>query len=338
MHESLMLFEPLDVLSVRDGRPFSAGASATPTATSVFPTPSTMFGAAADAIGAMPIRVRGPLLASQQGEQWEACFPTPHDVVIDLDAKNQEVQRLNWALDEARDRPAVAHEHGPVVGPKGTGATPPDSFINNNSMKSYLGGNDPRVQLRSLQRVERQHHVGLAIGHESMLYHASMIRLRSDQRLAVFVETQDELPRVTKATTLGAKGRPFNVSIVDPDKLTVPAHGLLEHEDATLVSVTLTTPGIFRNGWVPPRPDGGTLVGACTGSAQPISRKNPSGGNQRWRVDWAVPAGSTYVFRFSAAEHARRFADKLHLRCLKPDYKPQRSQGFGMCLIGKAGT
>ena len=348
----VMLFQATDVLSFRDGRPFNAGAAFTPSAQSVFPSPSTMFGAVTDILGGFPVAVRGPMLAmpNTHGEH-ESWLPIPVDVVpvpekLGQPAQpNQQWTRLRWALDDIDQRPGVETETGIVAGPIDEGSTPPGMYMRTAAMNSYLAGAVPFIRDSSLKAITRQTQTGLARGHEGMLYEASMLRLDASQQIAVLVETNEPVPRGVVSGRLGGRGRPVNVDVANVDELALPKCGLGPDDDNVILSVTLVTPGLFRNGWIPPRPDGGTLIGAATGSPVAMSRMQSGRGQKRgsqsslpeWRVDWAVPPGSTYVYRFSAPAHAQRFADKLHLRCLKPDYKPQRSQGFGLCLIGKAG-
>ena len=121
------IIEPLDPLIVRDGRPFYATPGARAKSLS-FPFPSTTTGgvrtrAGQDANGrfdeanipaVLDIRVRGPLLAEQDGNSLRLLVPAPLDaVVFDASTADKTVQR----------RYLAPVEHGDAVVDMPTGVT-----------------------------------------------------------------------------------------------------------------------------------------------------------------------------------------------------------------------
>ncbi|WP_207770315.1 type III-B CRISPR module-associated Cmr3 family protein, partial [Frankia canadensis] len=86
-HAVWVLLHPLDVVTFRDGRPFTVGVAATGRTT--MPRPSTLGGAVQAIFGTNaatnPKRIVGPVLVRTGGSRPRVLLPAPADLVVDED-------------------------------------------------------------------------------------------------------------------------------------------------------------------------------------------------------------------------------------------------------------
>ncbi|KLL13031.1 hypothetical protein FrCorBMG51_00325 [Protofrankia coriariae] len=76
-----VLFHPLDVVTFRDGRPFTTGMTAT--AHTTLPRPTSTGGALRAVFGVNPLRIAGPVLVRTGGPRARVLLPAPADLVVD---------------------------------------------------------------------------------------------------------------------------------------------------------------------------------------------------------------------------------------------------------------
>ncbi|WP_131765447.1 type III-B CRISPR module-associated Cmr3 family protein [Candidatus Protofrankia californiensis] len=76
-----VLFHPLDVVTFRDGRPFTTGMTAT--AHTTLPRPTSTGGALRTVFGSNPLRITGPVLVRTGGPRARVLLPAPADLVVD---------------------------------------------------------------------------------------------------------------------------------------------------------------------------------------------------------------------------------------------------------------
>lgn len=81
--EAWVLLHPLDVVTFRDGRPFTTGVAAAGRTT--LPRPSSLGGAIGQAFGSNPARIVGPVLVRTGGPVPRVLLPAPADLVVDRD-------------------------------------------------------------------------------------------------------------------------------------------------------------------------------------------------------------------------------------------------------------
>jgi CRISPR-associated protein (Cas_Cmr3) len=81
--EAWVLLHPLDVVTFRDGRPFTTGVTAT--GRTSLPRPSSLGGAIGQALGSNPARIIGPVLVHTGGPVPRVLLPAPADLVLDRD-------------------------------------------------------------------------------------------------------------------------------------------------------------------------------------------------------------------------------------------------------------
>ena len=81
--QAWVLLHPLDVVTFRDGRPFTPGVAAAGRTT--VPRPSSLGGAIGQVFGSNPARIVGPVLVRTGGPVPRVLLPAPADLVMDRD-------------------------------------------------------------------------------------------------------------------------------------------------------------------------------------------------------------------------------------------------------------
>ncbi|MEU4828517.1 type III-B CRISPR module-associated Cmr3 family protein [Actinomadura sp. NPDC023710] len=353
--ERWLLFEPLDTVTVRDGRPFDAGQDSV--ARTVLPSPTTMGGAVGAAYGAspgaglrasargieVPAQLMGPLVVNRHER---LLWPVPQDVVMEQDAAERARHGISGhAPSPTRLRvesapPGVVHDLPGMSGCLVGEGDPVDGWWETRALGTYLAGGGPssRIVWSPPWRTERR--VGLAGDQdgramEGMLYSTEHLRL--DPGAGFGVRCLDG-PGAALAPTVafGGRGRGAQVhTMATAPQLPAPA---ATAQDGRLL-LYLATPAVFADGW---RPDlsvwpGCELVAAATGEPQVITTvtaDRSTGGRRAGRLMWAVPAGSVYHLRFPGENQALAAARSLEDRPLRQAEEAFATVGFGWAFTG----
>lgn len=329
-----LAIEPLDTLSVRDGRGFAAGLDTLSAA--VFPPPSTVAGAVHEALAALGGRSRfkrlsGPLLRHRAHG---LLFPWPRHVLFDVDTERVNVLRpVSGSLHDP-DVPGVLAGDGEV----------PALMMRGNDLEAVLHG---LVDLEGLaeqvasERVRElgmrwsvEPHIGLyrdehGAAVEGYLYAAQHLRLDDTVSLVARVATEQAVPGPA-VVEMGGERR--HVEIGPIADLHVPA--MPDGFPGGRIALYLATPAVFTDGWRPQLPDEVTLVGAAVDGPVPMSTR----AQQRHVLRWAVAAGSTYLLQVTGDRRearAQELARDWHDRALWQVESRLRTSGFGWCFTGR---
>ncbi|HEX5493324.1 MAG TPA: type III-B CRISPR module-associated Cmr3 family protein [Mycobacteriales bacterium] len=369
MSTAWVVLQPLDVLTFRDGRPFSAGLTAL--ARSTFPRPTSTGGAIKALFGAEPARIHGPLLADV-GPPAALLLPAPADIVVD---------RVSGAA--RRLHPDDLPEHDPGVAglvcdldgvdsvngpgrlrlPHGSGE-PAQAFLDTDALGRYLAG-DPADALDTLsgggaatapERLVSERRVGLARHARShtagrtavpgFLYLAEFLRFppAGEDRIgfACRVEFDDRVPAPrTDVVRFGGEGRQARVTVwsSDEDRSGEPGGQGGPGEPLSLPD----PPPDVSDGRVllylasPAVFTGGWMPPLDSGArlvAACVTGPEPVA-SQAFRLRWAVAAGSVYFLQFTTGPAASRFVETYHNTCLPQAHERLRTVGFGLCLTGR---
>ncbi len=114
MSAAWVFLRPLDVVSFRDGRPFSAGL--TSTARSTLPRPTSTGGAIKTVFGTEPVSIEGPVLVDPT-EPATLLLPAPADLVVDEHTGS--ATRLHPDNPDASTPPGVVTDLDPHDAPAG---------------------------------------------------------------------------------------------------------------------------------------------------------------------------------------------------------------------------
>lgn len=351
-HRAWALFQALDVLTFRDGRPFSTGM--TSTARTTMPRPTSTGGALNRVFGASPQEIAGPLLVSLLSPS-TVLLPAPLDLVVE----NQTWRRLH---PDAADSAGVVSDLSERDGLEdfqllGGGGEPSPRLLDTASMTAYLDGR-PEVALDVLtstvgqEPLVRERRLGLArhprsvsgVGRTAVpgfLYLAEFWRpaVRYEEHLWFGCRVWFDDDRVPAAAAgvvpLGGEGRQSRVVVVAETDATAPRLPArpTDYPDGRLL-LYLATPSVFPDGWLPPAAPGLTVTAACVPGPQPITGWSPADQAAR-PLRWAVDAGSVYFLTFDDPAAAQRFAERYHGRCLPQAERWMQTVGFGMCLVGR---
>jgi CRISPR-associated protein Cmr3 len=339
MDERGVLFEPIDVLQFRDGRPFDAGADALARSMAM-PTPSTIAGAVVSAFGSKVRRIRGPVAATWSSpEDVTGYVPAPNDLVLDPRGGNQTFTRLSW--DRVATTPSV-RGNDVCRGPEGTGDPAVGRMISVGALTEYLAGSATKA-IRELApgakapfQVRHELRTGVAIGDSTdrtgFLYSGQFVRTHpgpgshTHAGYAALLRSDSAVARRT--VRLGGEAGQVEVTACLPHALKLPPVPTVAPNAFLLVY--LATPAIFAGGWRPPLRPEIELIGACLTGPDAIA----SGSSGRWSVGAAVPAGAVYLLRFMSEDWALEFAARAHGRCLAQAHDDLARKGFGLCFTG----
>jgi CRISPR type III-B/RAMP module-associated protein Cmr3 len=351
-HRAWVLFQALDVLTFRDGRPFMTGM--TSTARTTLPRPTSTGGALNRVFGCSPREVAGPVLVSLLPPS-TALLPAPLDLVVD----GQTGHRLHpdapvpaGVVTDLSDRGRL--EDFQLLGGEGE---PSPRLLDAGSVSAYLDGRpEPALDVLTSTAGEaplvKERRLGLARHERSVpgagrtavpgfLYLAEFWRpaVRYEEHLwfGCRVWFDDRVPEtVTGVVPLGGESRQSRVMVVADEEasgaLRLPAPPTVFPDGRLLLY--LATPAIFPDGWLPPPAPGLTVNGACVAGPQPITGWSPADQAAR-PLRWSVDAGSVYFLTFDEPAAAQRFAERYHGRCLPQAERWMRTVGFGMCLVGR---
>ncbi|WP_445612490.1 type III-B CRISPR module-associated protein Cmr3 [Geobacillus sp. YF-1] len=292
-----VLIQPLDLLFVRDGKPFSMGEDVT--AQSVFPPPpSTFYGALRSAyFGTNPneftprqlntdddptvsLTVRGVHVYDVEKKHF--IFPIPLDLVIKEDDSERQAYEL-----QMKERNFSSNY------PFRTILAPPDEqnmyrsaegkYINGKELKKYLQGLRNNEHIRYLPPEEgadeqpiakTEMKIGIAIdrrtrtAEESKLYRMGMKRLHPAYRFFVDFDGLDGL-KDSGLLRLGGEGRTafYSKTEIEPPTFAWPDYhpNSSSSPSRQLFKLYFAAPTYFANGWLPSWIDPETMSGEYQG-------------------------------------------------------------------------
>ncbi len=147
-----VLFHPLDVVTFRDGRPFTTGMTAT--AHTTLPRPTSTGGALRTVFGTSPLRITGPVLVRTGGPRTSVLLPAPADLVVDDGVPRRLHRQEHPGEDGDTDLflPAgvesdLSFPDGQPAGPSlltGVGE-PTGAYLSGEALAGYLGGDPSRA-------------------------------------------------------------------------------------------------------------------------------------------------------------------------------------------------
>lgn len=313
--------EPLDILFLRDGRPFDASV---PRATTVLPLPQTVTGAMrtwllrrlganlsklaaaikggasfADAVGPQGprlaaigrIRVRGPWFV----KDGERLVPTPATVQSEIDNRCR-LHRLDPLADDLPGWKPLEPGMRPLWHRSRVRIEPTAGYLRPGGLCRFLAGRTPQPTdiVDSREVLGTEDRVGIGVNPdtrtvaEGMIYSVRLLRLASGVRLAVDLvglpEDLEVCPDDEDVLPLGGEGRRAIVRRApSPHWPAVP----VDRGDGRLI--LLTAPAPF-GGW---RPPGLSLIAAAVHGHVAISGWDLARGGPKPNR-FAVPAGSVY--------------------------------------------
>lgn len=368
-----LFIEPNDVLMFRDGKPFSGGDDHF--ARGNFPPPpSTVYGALRshilsirsgqfeafkkepntiskeiiDEIGT-PAK-NGSLsicqftIAKKDANGIKQYFPMPRDIAKNKGKKDSELYILkpnNKLQDIVMTDLPSGLQH--IWHPTEDALEAEAGFLSSTEMEKYLVGNTPKAtEADAIFKSEERTGIGKSrktrTVEEGRLYSVEYFRLKENCGLAVEVDNTKLLPK-SGMLRLGGDNRSARYAAEAWDE--IPVEQIKKKiAEAKRFKLVLTTPAIFKQGWLPEWINADTmqgqierisvkLVSACVG--KPIG----IGGydfvkNHPKVMKKAVPAGSVYYFELTEGNVDGLFKN-LWLKSIS-DEKSQ--EGFGITLIG----
>ncbi len=376
-----LVIEPRDPLMFRDGKSFAAGLGAT---SRPFATPSAVAGTLRTRLGSQggafdPSKVEALLRVELDGpylgyrgvspgvpEKWKPAFAAPADAVVfpDKEDKTFVVSRLlpqrHWAgnCDLPGDflAPLGFDKSVGTIQQQKPAATPP-AFWTKDEMLAWLCGTD-MVALKGIEALPRQRRIHVAISAEThaakagLLYSTDSIEfLGRDRKLQFSLLNQYEVPAelgdpsVSGLSHLGGEGRlAFWDRKAEVDwPLTCPLSEV--NPKVQGIRLVLTTPAVFKRGWLPGWLDRNTGEGfpPCAPTTRvrlvsaAVSRYMPLSGwdfaaRQPKPTRWLAPAGSVYFFELLSSNQ-KVDVSAFWMKSISDDLQ-ERLDGFGRVLTG----
>lgn len=368
-----LFIEPNDVLMFRDGRPFAGGDDHF--ARGIFPpSPATIYGALRSHIlsncwsefnkfkndqGQIPEDVKKEIgtptdlgslalcqftLAKRNGNNIEQLFPMPKDVVQEKGVEDGKPRILTpFNLSNSRtitDLPAgLSNMWGSTEKPMEAVS----GFLSSKEMGNYLLGTalsiteaDKLFQTEERTGIQKSRKTRSA--ETGRLYSVEYFRLNKDTGFAVEVENIKLLPD-SGILRLGGDNRSARYAAEAWDE--IPVEQIKKKiADTNCFKLVLTTPAIFKKGWLPDCINADTMQGQINGiNVQLVSacigKPIGIGGydfvkNHPKVMKKAVPAGSVYSFELTEGDVESLF-ENVWLKSIS-DEKTQ--EGFGITLIG----
>jgi len=367
-----LFIEPNDVLMFRDGRPFAGGDEHF--ARGIFPpSPATIYGALrshilsvksgefdtykndasiidreiTDEIGTPDepgsLVLRQFALAGRDGSGLEQFLPIPGDVVKEKDENGRlhllspvhfPGGRLMTDLPEGLNNMWITTE-GAMEAASG--------FLSSVEMEKYLLGEIPTpTESERLFSIEERTGIGKSPVTRSVeagrLYSVEYFRLNKDFGFVVEVQGTELLPE-SGIMRLGGDHRSVKYKTVSCNDIPLePVKNMIV--DRRRFKLVLTTPAIFKQGWLPGWINPGTkhgdingvkvrLTGACVGKPVGIGGYNLAR-NIPKLMKKAAPAGSVYFFEVTDGNPEKLF----EILWLKSISEEKSQEGFGITLIG----
>ena len=352
MTDRWVVLEPLDTVTIRDGRGFDAAAHL------ALPSPATFAGAIGAlydptpglarkdpaAVGTrLPRQVHGPITVRRDADHWQALLSVPHDVVVSDD----ELTRLGMAEPDSfvhsdldgEVAVLLTESAGDTVSGEGQwwDVGQLTDYLHNGELSDFLP--TPPWQLERRVGIAREDNRTVT---EGMFY--SSEHLRIDTGVGFAGRCLDGPDRQLDNTiAFGGEGRRAEVhaDVTDIDLPAMPD----DFNDGRLL-LYLVTPAVFPGGsW---RPDlrslageeqaDAELVAAAVGKTRVITSGSPdrrTGAFSSGRIMWAVPAGAVYYLKFPNEAAARASAEQIHGTCVQQAEDWMTTAGFGLVLTGR---
>jgi CRISPR/Cas system CMR-associated protein Cmr3 (group 5 of RAMP superfamily) len=352
--ERWVVLEPLDTLTIRDGRAFDAGLQSV--AHAVQPSPSTLAGAIGAAFGAppgagldaaargslVPEQLLGPVPVIRRDGVWRARWPVPFDVVrVDAGSAPRRLTRHSPVDGNSEIPVGAAHDLQGRVAILLTGeGDPAGGWWETAELADYLAYGDVSGDTVAAPW-DTERRVGLALNEdgtasEGLLYSTEHLRPADGMGFAVCCVGGPSAP-LADTVPLGGRGRCAQVH----DGVSAPAlpSPATRAPDGRLL-LYLATPSVFADGW---RPDlssswaAAELAAAALGDPQVITTAiadRITGAIRGGQLMWAVPAGSVYYLKFGTEAAALEAAAGLRHRTLPQVRDALATAGFGFALTG----
>ena len=351
--------DALDTLFFRDGKPFTMGAETW--GSGVFPPyPSMLYGALRSLYFSYPNNIDKLKLASsvdtpnstdptapfeikglylQHGN--DLIFPSPLDCVEEKGSKEKKLMILKpqkaQFISNCRTAEILRADSKKQI------ENADDGWINSSTLGKYLIGNyNDMSYLRLSDYVLSEAKIGISrnnwthTAEDSMLYRVGMKRLKD---IAIVVDIEGlKLSAKSGLMKFGGEGRPASFTV--NDSLPIDAPGLSDNK----IKLYLTTPAIFKNGWLPEQIDENTLEGEMSGIklkliTAAIGKPVYIGGFDIKKggpkpMKRSVPAGSVYYFELQGSYNEPQVIEAFHNKAISDDVA-NRKQGFGIAYVGK---
>ncbi|NWF75603.1 MAG: type III-B CRISPR module-associated protein Cmr3 [Nitrospirae bacterium] len=369
-----IFIEPNDVLMFRDGRPFAGGDDHF--ARGIFPpSPATIYGALrshmlsnksgefdtfksdaskiskhiTDEIGTPDklglFALTQFTLAKRNGSIIEQFFTMPKDVVKKKgseDLRHYGLMPQNFSEGKIMtDLPSGLIN---MWYPSEDTMEAVSGFLSVKEMADYLNGKVPSIVAETKYLFDKEERTGIRKSktlrsvETGGLYSVEYFRLNKDVGFAVEVENTNLLPE-SGILRLGGDNRAAKYSKASWNGIHAEniKKKIAQNNHFKLV---LTTPAIFKKGWIPEGIDSNTMQGAINGIelkliSACLGKPVGIGGydfvkNHPKVMKKAVPAGSVYYFELKEGAVDSLF-DRLWLKSISDE---RAQEGFGITLIG----
>ena len=352
---------PLDTLFFRDGKPFTMGEENWSDA--IFPPmPSVIYGALRSvyfsnhidelrnanesADPTKDLELKGVLLKSGN----ELLFPAPLDCVKGKDSKYDKLTLLSLSQIEESDMVSNYPRLEKIPTYKVSDSKVENisnAMLGRISFKEYLFGTKRDFSYIKIDNfIQSEPHIGIGRSsdthttEEGKLYRIDMKRLKDTSIIVDFENL--ELPE-NGLLKLGGESKSAHFRVYE-DKENKPfiEPPNFENEEK-LFKLVLTTPAIFKNGWLPEWIDENSmegipnstnlklkLISAIIGKPVYIGGYNIKERKPKPMYK-AVPAGSVYYFKLIEGT-MEQVKEILNYRTISDIYP---NQGFGICYLGK---
>lgn len=343
----------LDTLFFRDGKPFTMGEDTW--ANGVFPpSPSVIYGALRSAYFShhlnelkkanneddptSHLKIKGFYILADN----DVYIPLPNDCVKKKGSKDNFVSVL--PMPELKDiRSSCPTQY--ALKSEGVVENVDGGLININSFEEYLKcakGSFSSI-LKVADRVLPEPKIGIGISKETgtseegKLYRVDMRRLK-DIGLLVDFEFEDFVLPEKGMMKLGGEGKAVSYEQFEPVDFSIDNFNF----DGNKFKLYLSTPAIFKNGWLPAWINEQTLIGEYKGlelKLLTVSIGKPvhiGGFDMKTRkpkpMCKAVPAGSVYYFEIKKGDIQK--AVEIFNQSAISEFYPE--QGFGIAYVGCA--
>lgn len=369
-----IFIEPNDILMFRDGRPFAGGDDHFARGTFP-PSPSTIYGSLRSHIlstnwpeynkfashpDQIPENIKKEIgtpectgsltisqlsIAKRDKNDIEQFFPIPTDVVQNkgdetkvtyvLSPENMSNSKIMSNLPKGLNN---IWYHSEEILESVSG------FLSSQEMEKYLLGNAPSIYVESKKLFKTEERTGIRKNRimrsveTGGIYSVEYFRMNKETGFAVEVENTELLP-LSGILRLGGDNRSANYSQTSWNE--IDSNELKKKiENSKHFKLVLTTPAIFKKGWLPENIDSAKMEGKIKGiSVKMISacigKPLGIGGydfvkNRPKIMQKAVPAGSVYYFSLLENDVDRLF-DQVWLKSISDE---RSQEGFGITLIG----
>ena len=342
--------DAFDTLYFRDGKPFTMGAETW--GSGIFPPhPSMLYGALRSAYFShntqalkdantandptRDLKITGFHLMNNN----EIYFPAPFDCVKEKDANNKRAFILKPK--ECSIISSCPTSQILMLDGERKIENIPDAWLNESSFQSYLMCDESNIsftELNSLVISEPKIGIGRSnvthTAQDAMLYRVAMKRMKDTSLIVEFDGLNNELPQ-SSIMKLGGEGRPVHYESIKDISIKAPKIS------GKIFKLYLSTPAIFKNGWLPAWIDGKNLEGqyrdlqlklitSSIGRVVYIGGFDIKAGEPK-PMRRAVPAGSVYYFEILSNAQGLSPIDIFHGRAIS-DFAPE--QGFGIAYVG----